>query len=430
MPGAEFVSEAVCQLEGLSVAEFAAFKYHAYVLAANKWKFIQLAPLFYNEFKAHRLFTDLPFFQNEEAVRCDLQPLLCIKQRMCIYMSDDWYVIGCRLFEGPWTQMVLQNFAEGKVVYRRLGYEGATRLLDTVADRIGSEWVGGSRGVPGNNAQKRQLMTALLQCIAEEENGRSAAASAVTLAAASGPALAAAPSPAPVQASSSPPTVAELPVSAMVSRKLVFDGASLDNWGVAALIQVYLDGYLGFSPFIKYFPVHPFDPSLPAQFRPDQEQPPPWDKRNSHRDVWDKRKDLAFEVCRQAYALQQAVNARVPVFEACRQEEHRQSKKKFVAREVSMDLRTAASKVAALLQAAMQTNKKNGCHPQTIATLSKMFKDLRAGKQDADVHRSSSSNKPNPRVPASSLQGWMCIASSSDIDTMLTDLYTQMRSTL
>ncbi len=94
--------------------------------------------------------------------------------------------------------MVFQKFAEGKVVYRRLGYEGATRLMDTVADRIGSEWVGGSRGVPGNNAQKRQLMTALLQCIAEEGTNKPAAASAPV----------SAPSPSPIPASLNPPTVA------------------------------------------------------------------------------------------------------------------------------------------------------------------------------------------------------------------------------
>jgi hypothetical protein len=114
--------------------------------------------------------------------------------------------------------MVFQKFAEGKVVYRRLGYEGATRLMDTVADRIGSEWVGGTRGVPGNNAQKRQLMTTLLQCIAEEGTNKPAAASAPV----------SAPSPTPIPASLNPPTVAELPVSAVVSRKLVFDGASLE----------------------------------------------------------------------------------------------------------------------------------------------------------------------------------------------------------
>ena len=75
MPGAESVSQAVCQLQGLTTKEFAAFKHHAHVLAANKWNSIQLAPLFYERFKTHRLFTDLPFFQNEEAVRCDLHPL-------------------------------------------------------------------------------------------------------------------------------------------------------------------------------------------------------------------------------------------------------------------------------------------------------------------------------------------------------------------
>ncbi len=40
---------------------------------------IQLAPVFNGHFKAHRLFKDLPFFQNAEAVSCDLYPLLCIK---------------------------------------------------------------------------------------------------------------------------------------------------------------------------------------------------------------------------------------------------------------------------------------------------------------------------------------------------------------
>ncbi|DBB08990.1 TPA: hypothetical protein ACH3X3_007620 [Trebouxia sp. C0006] len=49
-----------------------------------------------------------------------------------------------RLFEAVLhqTQMVLQKFAEGKVVHHRLEYEGATRLMDTVADHIDSVWVG------------------------------------------------------------------------------------------------------------------------------------------------------------------------------------------------------------------------------------------------------------------------------------------------
>lgn len=72
---------------------------------------------------------------------------LCFVSRghRCIYMCDEWLcVIGCRLFEAVLhqTQMVLQKFAEGKVVHHRLEYEGATRLMDTVADHIDSVWVG------------------------------------------------------------------------------------------------------------------------------------------------------------------------------------------------------------------------------------------------------------------------------------------------
>lgn len=192
-------------------------------------------------------------------------------------------------------------------------------------------------------------------------------------------------------APSTPPMVAELSVSAATPRKLVFDGANIDRAGVSALMRVYLDGQ---SPFIKYFPV-PSSTSntlLPAEFGPEARRNPGWEMTKLA-DQCLKRRDLAFEVCVQASALQQTVNARVPVFEARRKEVHRQSKTKFVACEVSMDLRTAASKVAALLQAAMQTNKQNGCHPQSIVTLSTMFKDLRAGKQDAEVHRSSKKYK-------------------------------------
>ena len=141
------------------------------------------------------------------------------------------------------------------------------------------------------------------------------------------------------------------------------------------------------------------------------------------KDQWAKQRYAAFEVCRQAPALQQAVNARLAVVEAHRQEEHRQSKKRFVPRVVSIDLRTAASKVAALLQAAIQANKENGCHPQSIETLSTMFQQLRAGKQDVSVHRSTGKNMPSSCMPASSLQGWLCIASSSDVNAMVAELY-------
>lgn len=218
-----------------------------------------------------------------------------------------------------------------------------------------------------------------------------------------------------------PPAAAELPVSLATSRKLVFDGSSIDSAGVSALIRVYLDGYMGFSPFVKYFPV-PIQFNLPAEFRPTEGRHPRWEA-SKLADQWLKRRDLAFEVCIQASALQQVVNARATEVERDRQEEHRQNKKKFVAREVSMDLRTAASKVAALLQTAIQTNKKSGCHPQSIVTLSTMFQHLRAGEQDVPVHRSNGKNMPLSSVSASSLQAWLCIASSSDIDAIVAELY-------
>ena len=75
------------------------------------------------------------------------------------------------------------------------------------------------------------------------------------------------------------------------------------------------------------------------------------------------------------------MNARAVEAKRKKQEETRRSKKKHHLCKVGMDLRTAASKVVGMLQAAIQTNKKNGCYPQSIETLSKMFKDLRAGKE-------------------------------------------------
>ena len=129
---------------------------------------------------------------------------------------------------------------------------------------------------------------------------------------------------------------------------------------------------------------------------------------------------MAFEVCRQAYALQQAVNARAHEAESSRAEEARQSKKKFLARKVSMDLRTAASEIAGLLQDAIQANKKSGCYPQSVVTLSSVFQGLRAGADEVMVHRHDSYYKYEP---ASSHGRWLCIASSSDVDAMVAKLY-------
>ncbi len=107
-------------------------------------------------------------------------------------------------------------------------------------------------------------------------------------------------------APSTPPLPTELPAP---SRKLVFDAASIDRAGVPALMRVYLDGYMGFSPFIKYFPA-PSDILLPAQFKPEEERHPSWEAPKL-RDQWTKRRYVAFEVCRQASALQQAVDTSI-----------------------------------------------------------------------------------------------------------------------
>ena len=117
------------------------------------------------------------------------------------------------------------------------------------------------------------------------------------------------------------------------------------------------------------------------------------------------------------------MNARAVEAERNKQEETRRSKKKHHLCKVGMDLRTATSKVVGMLQAAIQTNKKNGCHPQSIETLSKMFKDLRVGKEVVNVHKSSKKSATPSSLHARSLQGWLCIACSSAIDAMVAELY-------
>ena len=219
-----------------------------------------------------------------------------------------------------------------------------------------------------------------------------------------------------------------MPISVAAPRKLQIDVASFDQaGGLATLMQVYLDGYKGLVPFIKYFPI-PIAYTPPDCFKPQGERKPRWEtKRLGER--WQKRSYVVFEVCIQAEPLQQAVNARAVKFERDRKDKHEEearrsktNKRKFLSRKVGMDLRTAASKVAGLLQAAIQSNKKKSCHPQSIATLSSMFRDLLIGKRDAMVHWSSTDPTPQ-RLPASSVQGCMCIASSSDIDAMVAELY-------
>ena len=338
--------------------------------------------------------------------------------------------IAHRLFEELWVPLVNDTFAKGATVYMHLIGPMGKRLLHAAQMQPGLEQA------PTTNAGKLKLVDTLMALInsnqlcqlklssdpegmdtdQQKQFAQQIRADPLYDSAGQWQGDVTTGCKAPV----TPPVTGELPVSAAPSRKLVFDASSMDSAGVSALTGVYLDGYMGFSPFIKYFPV-PTKFDLPAQFRPTEERHPRWEA-SKLADRWLKRKDLAFEVCIQAPALQQAVNARAPEVERIRQEEYRQSKKKFVLREVSMDLRTAASKVAALLQSAIQANKKSGCHPQSIVTLSAMFKDLRAGKSDAVVHRNK--NDPSPQcLPFASLQGWLCIASASDVNAMVAELY-------
>ena len=178
-------------------------------------------------------------------------------------------------------------------------------------------------------------------------------------------------------------------------------------------MKVYLDGFNRFPAFIRFFPVPDKYHPLPAQFRPETEKKPGWEEAN-FRQQWERNEDAAYEVCKQAYWLQQTVANRVWEFG---------SKKNLKTKGVGIDLRTAVHKVTSLLQTAMDANKKAGQHPQTLVTLSKMFKHLLLGREDVEVTRSSAVPKLGRTRPASSLQRSLCIASSSDVDAIVAELY-------
>ena len=273
--------------------------------------------------------------------------------------------IAHRLYEELWVPLVNDIFAKGATVYMHLigpmgkrllhatqmqpGLEqppttnaGKLKLLDTLMDLINSNQLGQLK-LPakpeGMDTDQQVLLTIAITADPlplSWTNRQGDAAAAYKLI-----------------APATPPLPTELPAP---SRKLVFDGASIDRAGVPALMRVYLDGYMGFSPFIKYFHVPSVIP-LPDEFKPEEEQHPSWEAPKL-RDQWLKRKNVTFEVCMQAPALQQAVNARALEVERSREDKSRRSKIRHQPRHVSIDLRTAASKVAGLLQAAMQANKK------------------------------------------------------------------------
>ena len=285
--------------------------------------------------------------------------------------------------------MVFQRFAEGKAVYRRLGYEGATKLVDTVSDRIGSNWEGGTRGVPANNAQKRQLVDALLQSIAEEQ----------------------AHSPSPPPAAQTP---APTPATPQPDRKLVFD--TVYQGSVQSIVKVYYGsngrGELGFAPFIQYFAVPAtVTASIPKHLETPPIKHPIWEE--SHRHRWIKRQDVAFEVCRQAPGFLKQVNARAAAFGRA---EHQ------TIQQITLD--AAVHRVAALMQNAINANASKKRDPASVTTLSAVYKQLRGGEQRIVVKRASG-GVPTVKMPADALQAWLHVASNGDVDALVNELYSK-----
>lgn len=313
-----------------------------------------------------------------------------------------WFMshFTCRLFEELWIPLVQDSFSRGSTVYTHLCGPDGKRLLHA------AKLQPGMAQVPSNNAEKRQLMDTLLTLINNNQHvhlygmpGQPEASSSEQTVSA------------PAAGPSTPPPDAAQTVSVMLPRKLVFDGASIDKAGIQLLARVYLDGFDRFPPFIKFFPVPTQYFPLPDEFRPESQKAPEWEDKSKMRQHWIRRKDLAFEICKQAYWLQQKVNARALEYG---------SQKKLKTRGVGISLRAAASKVANLLQNAMEANKQSGQHPQTLVAVSAMFKDLmQPGKEDAIVY----DGKVKVRKPKAELQSWLAIASSSDIDAMVKELY-------
>ena len=309
--------------------------------------------------------------------------------------------LTCRLFEELWIPLVQDSFSRGSTVYTHLCTDGK-RLLHA------AKLQPGLAKVPSNNAEKRQLMDTLLTLIQHNQHNNpygmpgqpakpEASSSEQTVSA-------------PAAGPSTPPLDVAPTASVLLPRKLVFDGASIDKAGIALLARVYLDGFDRFPPFIKFFPVPTQYSPLPDEFKPESEKAPEWEDKSKMRQHWNRRRDLAYEICKQAYWLQQKVNARVLEYGR---------PKNLKTRGVGISLRAAASRVVRLLQNAMEANKKFGQHPQTLVELSTMFKDLMQGKADVTVY----SGKSPATKPAMELQSWLCIASSSDVDAMVAELY-------
>lgn len=238
------------------------------------------------------------------------------------------------------------SFTTGAKVYLHLCGPSGKHLLHA------AKMQPGLAKLPSNNAKKCQLLDTLLTLI--DSNHHNAYVM---------PGPAAKPEVSAIDdqvaaAADRPPTPQPhdtLTGSVMLPRTLVFDGSSIDSAGVSALTGVCLDGYMGFPPFIKYFPV-PTQFDLPGQFRPTEERHPRWEA-SKLADQWIKRRDLAFEVCIQAAALCSAVNSSAIEFETNRKEAARSSKQKYQQCEVSIDMRTADKQEERL-------PPPESCHPE------------------------------------------------------------------
>lgn len=159
--------------------------------------------------------------------------------------------------------MVQNSFSTGAKVYLHLCGPRGKDLLHAAKSQPGHA------KLPNNKAEKRQLLDTLVTLIDSNQHhayvmpgpaaNPKAPVSEHPVAADSGP--------------SAPPTEDAPLVSAMLPRKLVFDGKCIS---LAQLMKVYLEGFNNFPPFIRFSPVPAEYGPLPAQFRPEAEQKPGW----------------------------------------------------------------------------------------------------------------------------------------------------------
>ena len=293
------------------------------------------------------------------------------------------------------------SFSTGAKVYSHLCGPRGKDLLHAARMQPGHA------KLPSTNAEKCQLLDVLITLIDSNQHhayvmpGPAAKPEAV---ASEDPPMAAAERP------RTPQTEDAHPAPAMSQRKLVFDGKGIV---LAQLMRVYLEGFNNFPPFIRFFPLPEKYGPLPAQFRPDTEKPR-WEEDRKNEKQWGRNEHAAYEVCKQAYWLQLKVAARAVEYG---------SKKKLKTRGVGIDLVTAVRKVTSLLQTALDTNQKAGQRPQTLIEMSAMFKDLLQGKEKVMVTWSNKVPVDRHTRPAVEMQGWLSIASSSDADAIVAELY-------